>query len=427
MSILMRIMRSLAIACVLATTVGSSFAAELARAEPGEIGLSSERLARISAVIDEKIARSEFPGAVLLIARHGKIGYLESLGDLDPGRGKPMPADAIFRIYSMSKPITTAAALALFEDGRISVDDPVSKYLPQFKELRVIADSAALTEEDPGKWATVPVARPITIQDLMRHTSGLAYGFPYRTAVQRLYARAKLWDDQLTNAEFVAKIAQLPLAHQPGTSWEYSYSTDVLGRVIEVVSGKTLLEFEQERILGPLGMKDTGFVAADRAQHARIAEPFAGDRNFGRDAGAIAFYDPRMPKRSESGGAGMVSTALDYARFLQMLLNGGTFDGQRILGSKTVAYMTADHLGSEITPGPLPGYGWSLGFAVRREAGVSSMQGSLGDYFWFSAGGGSFWGDPKEDMLVIFMTYKPANMEHYQELMRQMVYAAIVR
>jgi len=426
MSVKARISSSLVLVLSLSSFAASSNAGELARAKPEEVGLSSERLFKVSELIRDKVANSEFPGAVLLVARRGKIGYLESFGVLDPNRGVPMPPDAIFRIYSMSKPITNVAAMELVEDGRISLDDPVSKYLPQFKNLKVVADGKALPEENPGQWVTVPATRPMTIQDLMRHTSGLAYGFPYRTPVQKLYARADLWNDNLTNAEFVDKISQLPLSHQPGTTWEYSYSTDVLGRVVEVVSGKTLLEFEKERILDPLDMSDTGFFVADEGRRVRIAEAYKNDQKFGRGDGEIEFFDPRLPKKSESGGAGMVSTVQDYARFLQMMLNGGTFDGERILGPKTVAYMTTDHLGAEVAS-PFPGYGWGLGFAVRREAGVSALQGSVGDYFWFSAGGGSFWVDPKEQMLVIFMTYKPSNMEHYQELMRQMVYAAIIK
>lgn len=403
-----------------------SLAGELPRAKPEAVGLSSERLSKITQVMKDNVAKSEFPGAVLLIARHGKIGYLESFGSLNPDQKTPMSTDAIFRIYSMSKAITTVAAMTLFEEGKFSLDDDVSQYLPQFKDLKVVSDSATATNSGQEKLTTEPTTRPITIQDLMRHTSGLAYGFLYRTPAQKLYAHANLWDDQATNAEFVDRISKLPLAHQPGQTWEYSYSTDVLGRLIEVISGKTLGEFEKERILDPLGMNDTSFFVSDKEKQLRIAEPFKNDNKFGSGEGVIEFFDPRVPKKWESGGAGMMSTALDYARFLQMLLNGGTLDGHRILGPKTVAYMTADHLGTEIRR-PFPGYGWSLGFPVRRDAGVASLQGSIGDYFWFGAGGTSFFVDPKEDMLVVFMAYKPSKMEYYQSLLRQMVYASILK
>lgn len=413
-------------ALLLTAAAMNGSAKELAPVRPEEVGLSSERLNAISDALREKVADAEFPGAVLLIARHGRIAYLKGFGALAPDQSTPMPPDAIFRLYSMSKPITSAAIMALVEDGRISLDDPVSKYLPQLGNRQVVVSSEPSTTPEYDRLATEPAADPITIQDLLRHSSGLVYGFPYRTPVQKLYAHARLWDDQQSNADFVDRLAKLPLSHSPGTTWEYGYSTDVLGRVIEVVSGKTLWQFEQERILGPLGMADTGFYVADRTKQARIAEAFPADRQFGKGDGTIAFFDPRVPKTWQSGGAGMVSTVTDYARFLQMLLDGGSLDGHRILSPNTVGYMTADHLDSAIAS-PFPGYGWSLAFAVRRETGVSSMPGSVGDYFWYSAGGGSFWVDPKEDLFAIFMAYKPANMEHYQTLMRQMVYAAIIR
>lgn len=328
-----------------------------------------------------------------------------------------MPSDAIFRISSMSKPITSLAAMILVEEGKMRLDAPVSDYLPQFKDVKIVSDHGE---------AAGPAARAITVQDLMRHTSGLAYGFPHRTPTQKLYARSRLWDDSQTNAEFADRIVQLPLARQPGTAWEYSHATDVLGRLLEVVSGKTLFEFEKERFLDPLEMTDTSFFVSDVGKHPQVAEPFKDDGSFGNGEGRIDFFDPRVPKKWEPGDAGMVSTPSDYARFLQMMVNGGSLDGRRIIAPRTLAYMSADHLGSQIVPGPFPGYGWSLGFAVRREAGVASMPGSLGDYFWLGAGGTSFWVDPKEDMLVVFMALKPSRMDHYHVLMRQMVYASII-
>jgi CubicO group peptidase (beta-lactamase class C family) len=407
--------------------VNISVAGDIPRAKPEEVGLSSERLAKITANIKDRIAQSEFPGAVLLIARHGKIGYFESFGLLDPELKSPMSKEAIYRIYSMSKPITTVAAMALFEDGKIGLDEPVSNYLPQFKDLKVVADSKNFSDTDSDKQEVVPLNRPITVQDLMRHTAGFSYGYPFNTGINRLYAHENTWDDNLTNAEFVERLAKLPLSHQPGTTWEYSHSLDVLGRLIEVVSGKSLFEFEKERILDPLGMNDTGFFVADKQKQALIAEPFKADARFGNGGGTIEFFNPRIPRKWESGGGGMISTAMDYAKFLQMLLNGGTLDGKRILGPKTIAFMTADHLGGEVVPGPFPGYGWGLGFAVRREAGVSALQGSLGDYWWLGAGGTNFWVDPKEDMLVVFMTYKPSKRLYYRGLLREMVYASIIK
>jgi len=257
----------------------------------------------------------------------------------------------------------------------------------------------------------VPAERPISVQDLMRHTSGLTYGFFGDTPMKKLYAEADLGNWAGTNAEFVERIAKLPLSYQPGTTWDYSHSTDVLGRVVEVISGKSLYEFEKERILDPLHMKDTSFYIADEARRQRIAEPFDNDRKIGN---GIAIGDPRVVGKWEAGGQGMLSTTIDYARFLQMLLNGGTLDGQRILGPKTVAYMTADHLGSAVVPGPYylpgPGYGFGLGFAVRRDVGISPVNGSPGEYNWGGAGGTAFWVDPKEQMFVVFMMQSPSQL-----------------
>jgi CubicO group peptidase (beta-lactamase class C family) len=402
------------------------FAQNLPTAKPEAVGFSAERLAHITATLRANIAKDEIPGAVLLIARQGKIAYLETLGALDPQRKAPMTEDAIFRIYSMSKPITTVAAMTLFEDGKFGIEEPVGKYLPQLLKLQVAADNKPDPEADPSKLTLVPANRPMSIQDLMRHTSGLTYGFFGDTPVKKLYAQAKLFDGDPSNADFVDRIAKLPLSYQPGTTWDYSHSTDVLGRLVEVVSGKSLLAYEKERILDPLGMTDTSFYVTDAAKQPRIAEPFQNDRKIGEGA---VFGDPRVAGKWESGGGGMVSTAMDYARFLQMLLNGGTLDGKRILGPKTIAYMTSDHLGAAV-PGPyyLPGagYGFGLGFAVRRDAGVSPVQGSVGEYNWGGAGGTAFWVDPKEKMLVVFMMQSPSQRVHYRALLREMVYAAIV-
>jgi CubicO group peptidase (beta-lactamase class C family) len=402
------------------------FAQNLPMAKPEAVGLSAERLAHITETLRANIAKSEIPGAVLLIARHGKIGYFETLGALDPQSKAPMTEDAIFRIYSMSKPITTVAAMTLFEDGRLGIEEPVGKYLPQLLKLQVAAENKPDPEADPSKLTLVPANRPMSIQDLMRHTSGLTYGFFGDTPVKKLYVQANLLDGDPSNADFVDRIAKLPLSYQPGTTWDYSHSTDVLGRLIEVVSGKSLLAYEKERILDPLGMKDTSFYVTDTAKQPRIAEPFSNDRKIGEGA---VFGDPRIAGKWESGGGGMMSTAMDYARFLQMLLDGGTLDGKRILGPKTIAYMTSDHLGAAV-PGPyyLPGagYGFGLGFAVRRDAGVSPVQGSVGEYYWGGAGGTAFWVDPKEKMVVVFMMQSPSQRVHYRALLREMVYAAIV-
>lgn len=373
------------------------------------------------------MAKSEIPGAVLLIARKGKIGYFEAFGALDPQTHTSMTKDAIFRIHSMSKPITTVAAMTLFEDGKIGLEEPVGKYLPQLMKLQVAADNKPDPEADPSKLTLVPTNRPISIQDLMRHTSGFTYGFFGTTPVKKLYLESHLTDGDPTIAEFVDRIAKLPLSYQPGTTWDYSHSTDVLGRLIEVVSGKSLFAYEKERILDPLGMTDTSFYVTDPAKQSRIAEPFENDRRIGEGA---VIGDPRQAGKWESGGGGMVSTAMDYARFLQMMLNGGTLDGKRILGPKTVAYMTTDHLAGVVAPGPYylpgPGYGFGLGFAVRREAGGSPFQGSPGEYYWGGVAGTAFWVDPSEKMFVVFMMQSPPQRVHYRSMLREMIYAAIV-
>jgi CubicO group peptidase (beta-lactamase class C family) len=399
-------------------------AQELPSAKPAEVGFSAERLDRITEWLRDQSAKNVIPGAVLMIVRNGKVAYFESVGLLDPETKAPMRKDAIFRIYSMSKPITTVAVMMLYEQGKITLDEPIAKYIPAFKDVKV---GMEVNGED-GKPALHLVAakKPITIQDLLRHTSGITYGFFGDLLVKKAYVAANLHEGDYTNAEFAERIAKLPLAFQPGTTWDYGYSIDILGRLVEIVSGKSLLAFEKENILDPLGMSDTAFYVGDQARHARIAEPFKDDRKIGL---GIDFNDPRVVEKWESGGGGMVATVTDYARFALMLANGGTLDGKRYLGPKTLAYMTSDQLGSVVTPGPYylpgPGYGFGLGFAVRKEAGVALTPGSVGDYNWGGAGGTYFWADPKENMFVVFGMQSPRNRVPFRQVLRDMVYAAI--
>lgn len=395
-------------------------------ANPAQVGFSAERLDRIKqTLLADEAKGNTMPGASILIARHGKVAYFETTGALDPKTKAPLTKDAIFRIYSMSKAITSTSAMMLFEEGKLMLTDPVAKYIPSFARMKVVTEKPDLATGKPAT-ETVNATRPITIQDLLRHTSGITYGFFGNTAGKREYQAANLLKDDATNEEFAEKVAKLPLSYQPGTTWDYSHSTDILGRVIEVVSGKTLYQFEKERLLDPLGMKDTSFYVTDAAKQSRIAEPYDNDRIFGIGPGA-SFNDPRVALKWESGGGGMVSTATDYARFLQMLLNGGTLDGKRYLSPKTVALMTADHTDG-ITPGPFylpgPGYGFGLGFAVRKSA-AADRSGSVGDYEWNGVGGTHFWVDPKEDMFVVFMMQSPRQRQRYMTLIRDMVYAAI--
>ena len=414
-----------AVWCLLLSTAAQ--AQSLPSAKPEEVGLSSERLGKLTARLKADVEKGVIPGAIVLVARHGRIAMFEPIGMLNPETKAPMTRDAIFRIYSMSKPITSVSTMILFEEGKLALNDPVSKYIPKLGGLKV-----GVEKPDPsgGKptLELVPSQRDMTIQDLLRHTSGLTYGFFGNTLVKKMYVESKVWNDYPSNAELIDRLAKLPLANQPGTTWDYSHSTDVLGRLVEVITDKPLYEFEKARILDPLGMKDTSFYVTDKSKQDRIVEPFADDRNIGIDAD---FNDPRVLQKWESGGGGMVSTAIDYARFAQMLLNGGTLNGKRILGPKTVAYMTSDHMSAAIAPGPLyvpgPGFGFGLGFAVRKDPGVSPLAGSVGEFNWGGAGGTFFWIDPKEDLFVVFMMQSPKQRVPYRAVLKNMIYAAVTK
>lgn len=398
----------------------------LPTASPEAVGLSAERLGNISQRLRDDAAKGTLPGAVLLVAREGKVAYFEAFGSLDPQTKAPMPKDAIFRIYSMTKPFTSVAAMMLVEDGKIALSDPVSKYIPEFKEVKVGVEKPG--PDGKPVLDTVPPRRAMTVHDLLRHVAGLTYGVFGESLVKAAYRDAKLFDGDPDNAEFTRRVAALPLMFQPGTTWEYSHATDILGRVVEVASGQSLYGFMKERLFDPLGMTDTAFYVPDQAKHARVAEPFADDRQIG--AGSFMF-DPRQLRKWESGGGGGVGTATDYARFLQMMLDGGSFAGKRYLSPKTVAYMTTDHLGDKIALGPayLPGegYGFGLGFAVRKNTGVSPVPGTVGDYNWGGAGGTYMWADPKERLFVVFMMQSPKQRIYYRSLLKDMIYAAIER
>ena len=418
-------LRGVAVAATLFTAIPSAFAEGPVVAKPNEAGFSATGLARIDAYIKNEIAGNKIPGAILLIQRNGKTAYSRSFGVRDPGTKEPMTPNTIFRIYSMSKPITTVAAMMLVEEGKLQLDEPLSKYIPAFADVKVGVEKKG----DDGKMELDLVApkRPITIQDLMRHTSGLTYGFFGEGGVKKAYVDANLLDGDIDNAEFANRLAKLPLVYQPGTTWDYSQSTDILGRVVEVVSGKSLLQFEKERLLDPLGMKDTTFYVADAAKKSLVAEPFPNDRKIG--AGA-EMNDPRVVRKLESGGGGMVSTIGDYARFTQMLLNGGVLDGKRYLSPKTIAYMGSNHIGpaAGVVPGPYylpgPGFGFGLGFAVRTEAGVSPIEGSVGEMNWSGAGGTTFWVDPKENMFVVFMAQTVSQRGRIRIALKNLVYGA---
>lgn len=388
----------------------------LPTARPEEVGLSSAALDRLSSAIKDRVASGHVPGAVALVARHGKVAYFESFGAANPVTGAPMGNDSIFRIYSMTKAVVSVGVMMLWEEGRLLLGDPIEKYLPEFASMNVGVIKGETLE-------TVPANRSITVQDLLRHTSGLTYEFRGNSLVHKTYMDARVMRLKQTNADQTQMLAKLPLLHQPGARWEYSRSTDVLGRLIEVIAGQTLGVFLSERILGPLGMIDSGFSVPEK-DHGRIAEPFAKDPENGTD---ISLLDVKRTALFESGGGGMVATTMDYARFLAMLLGNGKLGDTRLLGRKTIELMTADHLGTVTGPADLlpPGHGFGLGFAVRTAAGMAPFPGSVGNYYWGGAAGTTFWVDPAERLFAVMMIQAPVQREYYRLLFRDLVYAAI--
>jgi CubicO group peptidase (beta-lactamase class C family) len=391
-------------------------AAPLPACQPEDVGLSSAALGRLSAALQDRVTSGHLPGAVALVARHGKVGWFEAFGQQDPAAGTPMRPDSIFRIYSMTKPIVSVGVMMLWEEGRLLLNDPIEKYLPALASPKV-----GVIEGETMRLTAAN--RSITVQDLLRHTSGLTYEFRGNTPVHKAYIDAKTSRLRQTNEEQVATLGGLPLLHQPGTQWEYSRSTDVLGRLIEVISGQTLGAFFKERICGPLGMTDAGFSVPEK-HHGRIAEPFAKDPETKTD---VALLDVKRTAIFESGGGGMVATTMDYARFCAMLLHNGRLDSTRLLGRKTLEFMTSDHLGSipGNPEGLPPGHGFGLGFAVRTSAGLAPFPGTVGNYYWSGAAGTSFWVDPAERLFGVLMIQAPVQREHYRLLFRDLVYAAI--
>jgi len=421
-----RLRLAAALALSLAALIAGMPAAGRAESPPATSpGFAADKLVRVGDYIRNEISTSKIPGAVLLIQQHGQPVYFENFGVRDVATNLPMTADSIFRLYSMSKPITSVAAMMLVEEGKLSLGDPVAKYIPAFADVKVGVEKPG----DDGKpsLALEPLNRPVTIEDLLRHTSGLTYGFYGENIVRKLYAQADLFNADLTNAEFVERIAKLPLAEQPGTLWDYGHSTDVLGRVIEVISGKTLWQFEKERLLDPLGMSETAFYVADEGKRRLIAEPMPDDRAISPTS---LLRDPMAKRKAESGGAGMVGTIGDYARFAQMLLNGGTFEGRRYLKPETVALMASDHIGPETGiardqayyPGATSGFG--LGFAVRTSTPPNTAW-PLGEYRWDGVGGTFFFVDPKDDMFVILMVQTPSQRGRIQLALKTLIYQAL--
>jgi CubicO group peptidase (beta-lactamase class C family) len=387
--------------------------------------VSSARLDRFISTIEADTRAGRIPGAVMLVSRDGQMVKAAALGVENPQTGKPMARDAIFRIYSMTKPIVSIGIMILVEDGRIKLADPVSRYLPAMANLKVGIEKTG--PDGKPTLELVSATREMTVQDLLRHTSGLTYGVFGKSAVKSEYLKAGLTPGSpgvtYDNAEMIKRLGTLPLSSVPGSTWDYSVSTDVLGALIERVSGQTLDAFLADRILRPLKMNDTSF-SVPPAKQGRIAEPFPVDPDSKQP---VKLLDVTRAPALQSGGGGMVSTADDYLRFAQMMLNGGELDGVRIVSRKTIEYMTSDHTGDIRGPVylPGPGYGFGLGVAVRKSTGESAQYGSAGDYYWGGFAGTYFWVDPKERLIAVWMMQAPSQSGHYRTVLRTAVYSSL--
>jgi len=389
----------------------------LPQAKPEALGLSRLRLRRMSDAFKREIDKGTLPGATVMVARRGQVGWFEALGRQNPEASTPMALNSIFRIFSMTKPIVSVGIMMLIEDGHFLLSDPVAKFIPEFADQKVGV-------ENNGKLDLVPVKRAMTVQDLLRHTSGITYDHTGNGLVQQLYQQSRLRSRKITNAEHAALVAGMPLMCQPGAEWNYSRSTDILGRIIEVVSGKSLGAFLTEHILAPLQMAETAFhTGAENA--GRLAEPFPADPWNGDK---VQLFNMLEKPVMESGGGGLVSTTMDYARFCQMLLNGGVLDGTRIIGRKTQQLMASDHLAPHVkVDSPLmpAGHGFGLGFAVRTHQGLAPFPGSPGQFFWSGMAGTFFFIDPAEDLFAVFMMQGPGQREYIRTLLRDLIYAAV--
>jgi len=387
-------------------------------------GFDSGRCAHLVDTLQAEVDKGRLPGAVALIARHGKVVLHEAIGQRDPASGAAMATDAIFRIYSMTKPLVSVATMQLVEQGRLMLADPVSRYLPAFAKMQ-------LAHMEDGQMQLRPSRAAITVYDLLRHTAGMTYEFLGHSPVQQMYERAglRITAREHSNAEFADLLASMPLMFQPGSIWEYSRATDVLGAVLEVVTGQSLGELLQRQVLGPLEMVDTAF-SVPVSKQQRIAQAFAHDPDGGTQ---MPLIDLTQVPRLESGGGGLGGTVADYARFCQCMLNGGVLEGKRLLSPQTVRLMTSDHLGrigqnrTENAGNMLaPGTGFGLGFSVRLAAGLDTLPGNVGLYSWGGIAGTTFWVDPKEDMFAILMIQAPNQREYYRPLFRNLVYAAML-
>jgi CubicO group peptidase (beta-lactamase class C family) len=409
----------------------AAFAADLPTAAPADVGIG--RTDRITQFFKADTDAKRIPGAVVMIARNGKVVYHEAFGVRDPATGAPMQKDSIFRMYSMTKPVTGVAVLMLMEEGKIRLTDPISKYLSALKNPKVMVET--VDRQGRRVTSTVPADREITIQDLMRHTSGITYGAGHSAAEEAMTKAGiglqlagsgdKPLSQRMTDQQMVEELGKLPLMFQPGTSWEYGRSIDVLLALVEVVSGQRADVFMDQRIFKPLGMTDTFFnVPADKLD--RVAQP-GPDPDTHETA---KLTDVSQQRTFLGGGEGLLSTASDYMRFALMLANNGEGNGVRLLSRKTVELMTSDHLLPALSRGPNfapgPGYGFGLTVAVRTQPGMSGYEGSVGEYNWGGAAGTAFWVDPKEKLVPIMLIQAPGQRLYYRFAFRGLVYQSIV-
>ena len=386
-------------------------------------GFSQEGLKRIDAFFADEIANNRMPGAVLAVAKNGKLSIYKSYGYLDKANNKPMTTDAIFNLASMTKVMASVGALTFYEEGKLPLNAPISNWLPQFKEMKVGQVDAE------GKVTTVPAKNPITVQDLLRHTSGLTYGGRGATPVHKMYPAGSAPAAMQYNAqEFVEKLASTPLLYEPGTVWDYGFGIDVVGVIEEKIAGKPLDTVLRERVWSKVGMPDTTFNVPESSR-ARLAQPLPVDPMSGKPQ-KVDILTKNV--KFDCGGSCAFSTAGDYIRFGQMLLNGGSLDGKRVLGPQTVTFMASNHLNKDIKnnvgltePGRV-GYGFGLGVAVRMERGLSAINGNVGDFTWNGANGTVFWADPKEQMVVVMMGVAPGEIRKiHREQLNSVIYGAL--
>ncbi|MCB1644018.1 MAG: beta-lactamase family protein [Pseudomonadales bacterium] len=414
-------MKRLLVCLVILSVAQFGYAADLRRAKPESVGMSSERLERIRPFMAKYVEEGKLAGVMTAVARKGKLVHLEKVGKLNIETGEPLKDDSLFRIYSMSKPIVTVAAMMLHEQGRFRLDDPVADYLPEFKDTMVLVDGVE-----------VPQTHPFTIRELMSHQAGLTYGVFSDTPVDRLYRAAGILRNKNLE-EMVTELGKIPLLNQPGTKWVYSVSVDVLGRLIEVIAGQPLDVYLQEQLFAPLRMVDTFFeVPRDKL------ERFGTNHIKDPETGALKVFD--SPETSQfannvtffSGGGGLVSTMADYLRFAQMLANGGELDGARIISPKTLQVMTRNHLAPGVTsgfgerPGTTGTFAFGLGFGVAVEEPLSNL-GSAGEFTWGGAAGTIFWVDPKEDLIAVLMVQMMRNPYPLRTQFKNLVYQAVTQ